>query len=128
MENQIVTTPQEVINAILALCGAIITISAALTVIIKAIDKARQPNKRQDERIAALEENVQKIEDRLKLGNVRFQSDSDRMTQIETDVKEANKVIIEGLQALTAHAIDGNNTDNLYEAKRRLDDYLIGKL
>ena len=50
------------------------------------------------------------------------------MTQIETDVKEANKVIIEGLQALTAHAIDGNNTDNLYEAKRRLDDYLIGKL
>ena len=128
MENQIVTTPQEVINAILALCGAIITISAALTVIIKAIDKARQPNKRQDERIAALEENVQKIEDRLQLGNVRFQSDSDRMTQIETDVKEANKVIIEGLQALTAHAIDGNNTDNLYEAKRRLDDYLIGKL
>ena len=128
MENQIVTTPQEVINTILALCGAIITISAALTVIIKAIDKARQPNKRQDERIAALEENMQKIEDRLKLGNVRFQSDSDRMTQIETDVKEANKVIIEGLQALTAHAIDGNNTDNLYEAKRRLDDYLIGKL
>ena len=43
-------------------------------------------------------------------------------------MKETNRVIIESLQALTAHAIDGNNSQELKEAKKRLDDYLIKKV
>ena len=128
MNDPIVITPQEVINTILAVCGAIITISAAMTVIIKAIDKVKQPNKKQDDRLAALEAEVKNINERLIEGDKRFESDADRVLALEASMKETNKVIIESLQALTAHAIDGNNIDELKAAKRRLNSYLAEKL
>lgn len=128
MENPIVITPQEIINTILALCGAIITISAAMTVIIKAVEKLRQPNKKQDERIESLELEVKTIKERLEAGNIQFQDDGLRMEQIETSTRDAMKVVIESLQALTAHAIDGNGIEELKESKQRLDKYLIEKI
>jgi uncharacterized membrane protein len=128
MENPIVVTPQEIINTILALCGAIITISAAMTVIIKAVEKLRQPNKKQDERIESLELEVKTIKERLEAGNIQFRDDGLRMEQIETSTRYAMKVVIESLQALTAHAIDGNGIEELKESKQRLDKYLIEKI
>ena len=82
----------------------------------------------QDQRIKALEEKVDEITGRLKEGDKHFDSDSERMDALERSMKETNQVIIESLQALTAHAIDGNNTQELREAKKRLDDYLIKKV
>jgi uncharacterized protein YlxW (UPF0749 family) len=128
MENPITFTPQEIINTILALCGAIITISAAMTIIIKAIDKMRQPNKKQDERLDRLEADIRSINERLQAGNEQFRDDNVRMERIELANKESMKIVIESLQALTAHAIDGNNTEALHSAKKRLDQYLIDKL
>ena len=128
MNEPITFTPHELVNIILAVCGAIITISGANASSRRAGEKAREPNKKQDERIAQLEQDVKKINERLQLGNVRFQSDAERVDTLEKSVRETNKVIIESLQALTAHAIDGNNIDDLKEAKKRLDDYLINKV
>ena len=124
MENAIVVTPQEIVNVVLAICGAIITISGAGTVIIRAIAKAKEPNKKQNDRLDAIESEIRRINDRLKVGDNRFEDDRQRMEQIETSFIETTKIIIEGLQALTSHAIDGNNTDNLKKAQKKLDDYL----
>lgn len=82
----------------------------------------------QDQRISALEEKVSDITDRLEKGDRHFDSDQERMDALERSMKETNRVIIESLQALTAHAIDGNNSQELKEAKKRLDDYLIKKV
>ncbi len=128
MDHSIVITPHELFNVILALCGAVVTISAAITVVVKAVEKAKAPNKLQDERIRALEESVQIINDRLKLGNKRFETDAGRVDSIEHNMKVSNKVIIESLQALMSHAIDGNNISELKEAKKGLDEYLINKV
>ena len=128
MDQPMTFTPHDVVNIILAVCGAIITISGAIAVIVKAVDKAKEPNKKQDERIEALEEGVKKINERLEAGDARFEADTKRMLALEGDMRETNKVIIEGLQALTAHAIDGNNSQELKDAKKRLDDYLINKV
>ena len=128
MDNPIVFTPSDFYHLVLVICGAIVTISAALAVVAKAIDKAKEPNKKQDERITALEDNVKKIEDRLQLGNKRFENDSNRVECVEQNMKASNKVIIEGLQALTSHAIDGNNIQALKDAKKSLDEYLINKM
>ena len=51
MDNIISFTPAQLIALILAVCGAIVTISAALGVIVKAIDKARAPEKERDKRL-----------------------------------------------------------------------------
>lgn len=125
MDHPIVITPQDVVNTILAVCGAIITISAALTIILKAVRAMREPDKKQNERITALEDQVEAIEDRLKLGNKRFEADAEKVGELEVNMKESVMVIIETLQALTAHAIDGNNTQELKEARKRLTEYLI---
>ena len=128
MNEPIGLTPAEVWQLILVICGAIITVSGAFSVIINLANKAKEPNKMQDQRIKALEEKVDEITGRLKEGDKHFDSDSERMDALERSMKETNQVIIESLQALTAHAIDGNNTQELREAKKRLDDYLIKKV
>lgn len=128
MEHAITISPHELWNMSIALCGAIVTVSAAVTVIVKAVEKAKEPNLKQDDRITALEEAVRKINDRLQLGNKRFESDAGRVDLIERNMKSTNKVIIESLQALTSHAIDGNNIQELKDAKKSLDEYLINKM
>lgn len=128
MNEPIGLTPAEVWQLILVICGAIITVSGAISVIINLANKAKEPNKMQDQRIAALEEKVSDITDRLEKGDRHFDSDQERMDALERSMKETNRVIIESLQALTAHAIDGNNSQELKEAKKRLDDYLIKKV
>ena len=128
MNEPIGLTPAEVWQLILVICGAIITVSGAISVIINLVNKAKEPNKMQDQRIAALEEKVSDITDRLEKGDRHFDSDQERMDALERSMKETNRVIIESLQALTAHAIDGNNSQELKEAKKRLDDYLIKKV
>ena len=128
MNEPIGLTPAEVWQLILVICGAIITVSGAISVIINLANKAKEPNKMQDQRISALEEKVSDITDRLEKGDHHFDSDQERMDALERSMKETNRVIIESLQALTAHAIDGNNSQELKEAKKRLDDYLIKKV
>ena len=125
MDHIITTTPQDIVNSILALCGAIITVSAAFTVIYKAVMKAREPDKMQNKRISDLEDQVTKIEARLELGNKRFEHDTERVDVMELSMKDAIQVIIETLQALTVHAIDGNNTEDLKAARKQLTDYLL---
>ncbi len=124
MDNPIMITPSDLVKIILFVAGAIITLSGAGMVIMNIAKKIKQPETTQNERIEELEQEVHSIHERLKLGNVRFQSDMERMDKMEKSFKEINIVIIEGLQALTAHAIDGNNTEALAKSKTNLDTYL----
>lgn len=128
MNEPIGITPAELWSVVLAVCGAIITISGAIAIIVNFVQKAKEPNKRQDKRIEALELSIKHINDRLERGDRHFISDAERMSNLEKEVKTTNKVIIESLQALTSHAIDGNNVEQLKNSKKALDDYLIDKI
>ena len=125
MDQPIMLTPQDIINMFLAFCGAIITITAAAAALTKVIIALKKPEKTQNDRLDSLEKDVKDIKGRLELGNKRFETDSTRVDEIELHMEESNKIIIKSLQALTAHAIDGNNTDKLVDAKKTLDDYLL---
>ncbi len=90
--------------------GTLIGLLYALTVFLE------KPNNSQNERIAALEAWQKDVDRRLEKGDGQF-----------TDVRDANKVTQEALLALLSHAIDGNNTEELKQAKKNLNDYLIKK-
>ena len=120
--------PAELWNVVLAIGGGILTLSGAGAVIVNIIQKAKAPNQEQNKRLDALEQNVKQIEERLKLGNKRFELDAGKMDDLETAMKNTNKIIVESLQALTAHAIDGNNFEQLRSAEKSLNDYLIDKI
>lgn len=90
--------------------GTLIGLLYALTVFLE------KPNNSQNERIAALEAWQKDVDRRLEKGDGQF-----------VDVRDANKVTQEALLALLSHAIDGNNTEELKQAKKNLNDYLIKK-
>ena len=128
MNTPITITPAELGGILIALCGAIIAVAGAVGVIIKAIDHFKKPNRMQDKRIGQLEADVKDIRQRLEKGDARFREDAKRMTDFEHDLQVSMKVVIESLQALTSHAIDGNNTEELRNSKKRLDDFLLEKI
>lgn len=124
MNNPIMLTPHDIWNIFLAICGALVAVSAAVAVVVKVIEHIKAPDKRQDKRITDLETAVEKINQRLESGNRRFEADAKQFEALQSAFKASNKVIIESLQALTAHALDQNSLGELHEAKKRLDEYL----
>ena len=128
MNEPIVFTLADLFKIIVAVSGAIITVSGAIAIILRCIGKFTSPNKEQNKRIDTLEEGMEQIKERLQKGNIKFEDEEARMMEMEDAMSESTKLIINSLQALTAHALDGNNTDELRESKKKLDAYLIGKI
>lgn len=116
MNQQITFTPNQVMELILWVCGSIVSVSAAVAVIIKVIQKAKAPEKTQNERIEKLEKKVEKFEQ-------LFDNDNKRLQKLE----EGNRVTQQAILALLSHALNGNDVDSLQKAKAKLEDYLIGK-
>ena len=116
MNNEITFTPYEVYTFIMFICGAIVSLSAGITVIIKVVQKAKAPEHTQNERILALEKKVERFEQ-------LFDNDNKRLIELE----RGNRVTQQALLALLSHALNGNDVDSLKEAKTKLENYLIGK-
>lgn len=77
---------------------------------------AGTPNEIQNERLTKLEAWKEKVDERLEKGDDNFGA-----------TREANRVTQEALLALLSHTIDGNNTEELKQARKNLNDYLIKK-
>ena len=116
MNNTISFTPAELMAALLWVCGTITAVSAAVTVIVKVIQKSRQPEKTQNERIDKLEKKMEKVD-------AMFDNDNKRLKALE----EGNRITQEALLALLGHAKDGNNTAQIIEAENDLKQYLINR-
>jgi len=115
MNEQIAFTPYEVYTFIMGFCGAIITLSAFVTIIIKVVQKAKAPEHSQDERINALEKKVERFEQ-------LFDNDNKRLIELE----KGNRITQQALLALLSHAINGDDIDSLRKAKTKMENYLLG--
>ena len=119
METVISFTPAQLI----AIAGAIITISGAISIIINLISKLREPERKQDERISALEKRLDNTDAILEKYQGYFDDDDKRLKAID----EGNKIIQTSLLALLKHALNGNDTKALKDAEKSLEEYLINK-
>lgn len=113
MDQPITFTPQQVFELILWVCGAIVSVSAAITIIVKVVQKMKAPEKSQNERIAKLEKKMERV-DQL------FDNDNQRLKALE----EGNIITQQSILALLSHAINGNDVDSLKDAKTDLEKYL----
>lgn len=104
------------ISVVLYACTAITSISAAITVIIMWVSKAKAPNVTQNNRLDKLEAEMIQVKTMLDNDNQRFK-----------EQERGNRVTQQALLALMSHAINGNDTDKLVEAKNKLEQYLIEK-
>ena len=119
MDTVIQFTPAQV----LVYAGAIITISTAIGVIINLINKAREPERKQDERIKACEDRLDKHDGVIDKFQGYFDNDDKRLRAID----EGNKITQTALLALLKHALNGNDTEALKVAEKNLEEYLINK-
>lgn len=123
MNDSITFTPAQLISIILGICAAIVTISAAVGVIVKAVEKARAPEVAQNERLDKIEERLAKLDEINEKFKRYFTNDDNRFKNIE----KSNKITQTALLALLKHSLNGNDTEALKQAEKSLEDYLIEK-
>ena len=105
-----------VIGAMLALCGAITTIGNAVEKIAKVRKAAKAPNDEQNERLDALEKWKEEVDRKLN-------SDKEQLDEIHDGLRASYQAQL----ALLDHGIDGNNIQQMQEAKTVLQKHLIDR-
>lgn len=123
MDNVISFTPTQIIALVLSICGAIVTISAAIGVIAKALEKAKAPEVEQNKRLDDCEKRLNALDDVVVKFREYFDNDDKRFKAIE----KSNKITQSALLALLKHSLNGNDTTSLKEAEKSLEEYLIDK-
>lgn len=111
-------TPGEIVaisvGGILALSGAVKTVGDAVEKIIKIFRAAKAPEKAQNAEIEELKTRLDSVERKL---------ENDK--KAISDAKECNHVLTKGMLALLEHGINGNNIDQMRDAKNGVEAYLI---
>lgn len=116
MNTPITFTPAELSTIVLGICGALITLSGALTVILNLIKKAKEPELVQNDRIDKIENDIKKIQHCLSIDKARLDN-----------IEYGNTVSQEALLALLNHALNKDEVDSVKNAKQKLEKYLIDK-
>lgn len=111
-------TPGEIvaisIGVLLAISGAVTTVGGAVEKIAKIFRAAKAPEKAQDAEITEIKTRLDKVE--------REQASDEEAI---ADTKECNRVLTKGMLALLEHGINGNNIDQMRDAKNDVEAYLI---
>lgn len=111
-------TPGEIITlaigGILALAGAVSTIGSAVEKIVKVVKAAKAPEQQQNAEIDDIKTRLDKLERNLLTDEKQIK-----------DAKECNHVLTKGMLALLEHGINGNNIDQMRDAKNGVEAYLI---
>ena len=113
MEN---LTTAAIWTVVLAVASAIVLLSNAIEKIIKAVQAAKAPNAKQDERLKALEDWREEVDGKLNRDNEKFES-----------LDCGNRVTQRALLALLDHGIDGNNIEQMQRAREELHNHLINR-
>ena len=109
-------SPTELWASLLGAASALVLLSNAAEKIVKAYKSAKAPNDLQNERLDNLEAWKEKVDHKLK-------NDNERLGSIE----EGNRATQRALLALLDHGIDGNNVEQMQEAKKNLQNHLINR-
>ena len=123
MNNIITFTPAGLLAFISTVLGIFVAIGTAVTLIYKLFKKLREPEDEQNKRIEAMEHRLDGVEKQNELFVQYFTNDDRRFKNIEV----STKVILGTLHALLKHAINGNDIEQLEDAEKELNKYLIQK-
>ena len=104
----------EIWAIVLAGASAIVLISNAAEKVLKAVKVARAPEDAQNKKISDLEARLAKIEREILIDEKQLK-----------DARECNHVITKGVLALLDHGINGNNIDQMKDARQDVEAYLI---
>lgn len=113
MYHEFVFTPADVYRIILASAGFIVALAGAIKVITDIIQKAKEPDRIQNDRITSLENRMTSIEESVK-------SYSEHQHRAE----EVWILYMQALSDVMDHMIYGNHTDNLKATQKKMREYM----
>ena len=108
----------------LVICGGIITILTLWNMVEQRIKSTKMPTDNLEERVSLLEK---KMEFEIKATFVEYDARFGRDKQKIEAIEDGNRVTQQALLALLNHAIDGNNVDEMNDARKELNKYFIRK-
>ena len=123
MDNVISFTPGELITCIIGFFAAVVTVSAGIGVLVNLFNKAKAPEKEQNERLDKIDHKLEEIDGIILKYKEYFTNDDNRFKSIE----KSNKITQTALLALLKHSLNGNDKDALKVAEKSLEEYLIEK-
>lgn len=100
-------------GGLLAIATIVSTVGGAVEKVVKLRKAAKAPEVQQDAQIKDLATRIEKLERNMK-------QDEDQIT----DVRECNRVLTIGMLALLDHGINGNNIEQMQNAKAGVEAYL----
>ena len=136
-------------QAILGIAAGITGISAAIVVIIKAINHAKEPDTKQNARLEAHDKELEAVNRKLDTDKEVLELYRSRLLSLEEHQKEQDvtleehsrkiagaeqrlekndhglAVVMQALLALLSHSLDGNAVEPMQKAKQALENYLI---
>lgn len=115
--------PSEFWAMLSAVCAGLITLSAVANIVLNAIKKLKEPAETQSQKFDEVNKRLDGIEAKMEKYDEYFDNDKKRIDLLQ----EGNRVTQKAILALMSHALDGNHTDELEEAKNKLHDYLLEK-
>lgn len=113
MDHQFVFTPDDVYRVILAAAGFIVSVAAAVKIITDIINRAKEPDKIQNDRITALEGRVANIEQTLTI-----------YEKHQRRAEEAWVLYMQALSDVMDHMIYGNHVENLRNTREKMKQYI----
>lgn len=116
---------QFVINtdAVLAWCAFITAIGAAVVLIWKALKPVFKPFKDVQDELKEIEKRGHDHDERFQEGEERMERHDEMLKEIQADTK----IMMKSLALLLSHAETGNNTGEVAQGRRELENYLINK-
>lgn len=127
-------TLNEAVAWVLAVCGGIAGIGAAVAVIVKFNSFLKRPNHEQDlkiedltTRMVKMETKIEEMESDLKKQNDQhmelFKRDKERLDAQENSMN----MLLRANFALLGHALNGNNVEQMQSAFNDIQEYLFNR-
>ena len=115
MPNPVFTfTAQDILTMMLSVCGALVSISAAIAVVVKFNNFLKKPNKDQDARI-------DKLEGRLKTVDKQLEGVKKHLNSLD----ESINMLLRAEFAQLGHNLNGDNVEQMQRAFDDIQEFLF---
>ena len=119
--------PQDPWAAFVAIIGAIIVVLNIIDRVFSLKDRAKAPADAQNMKIIELSQEVDSIKRTLEKHQEFFANDNNRINNMSDEMAKVNQLVIKSLNALTEHALNGDNMEELKSCSKEMTNYLINK-
>lgn len=122
MPNPVFTfTAQDILTMMLSVCGALVSISAAIAVVVKFNNFLKKPNKDQDARIDKLERRLKTVEGRCDTFDKQLEGVKKHLNSLD----ESINMLLRAEFAQLGHNLNGDNVEQMQRAFDDIQEFLF---